>query len=98
MTAPLASTDLTVPEMSLPFSWPATKLLKGSPSSCLISLGIKQLEGDPFNNFVAGHEKGKLISGTVKSVDAKGAVISLGGDLEGYLRASEIARDRVEDA
>jgi len=63
-----------------------------------ISLGIKQLEGDPFNNFVASHEKGKLISGTVKSIDAKGAVISLGGDLEGYLRASEISRDRVEDA
>jgi small subunit ribosomal protein S1 len=63
-----------------------------------ISLGIKQLEGDPFNNFVASHEKGKLISGTVKSIDAKGAVISMGGDLEGYLRASEISRDRVEDA
>ncbi|HMH18597.1 MAG TPA: 30S ribosomal protein S1 [Burkholderiales bacterium] len=63
-----------------------------------ISLGIKQLEGDPFNNFVASHEKGKLIAGTVKTVDAKGAVISLGGDLEGYLRASEISRDRVEDA
>jgi len=63
-----------------------------------ISLGIKQLEGDPFNNFVASHEKGKLISGTVKSVDARGAVVSLGGDLEGYLRASEISRDRVEDA
>ena len=63
-----------------------------------ISLGIKQLEGDPFNNFVASHEKGKLIAGTVKSVDARGAVISLGGDLEGYLRASEISRDRVEDA
>jgi len=63
-----------------------------------ISLGIKQLEGDPFNNFVASHEKGKLISGTVKSVDAKGAVISMGGELEGYLRASEISRDRVEDA
>jgi len=63
-----------------------------------ISLGIKQLEGDPFNNFVASHEKGKVISGTVKSVDAKGAVISMGGDLEGYLRASEISRDRVEDA
>src|SRR5438034_11056773 len=62
-----------------------------------ISLGIKQLEGDPFNNFVASHEKGKLITGTVKSVDAKGAVIAMGGDLEGYLRASEIARDRVED-
>src|SRR5467141_3223437 len=63
-----------------------------------ISLGVKQLEGDPFNNFVASHEKGKLISGTVKSVDAKGAVIAMGGDLEGYLRASEISRDRVEDA
>ena len=63
-----------------------------------ISLGIKQLEGDPFNNFVASHEKGKLISGTIKSVDARGAVVSLGGDLEGYLRASEISRDRVEDA
>src|SRR3989454_472054 len=63
-----------------------------------ISLGIKQLEGDPFNNFVAGHEKGKLVQGTVKSVDAKGAVIDLTGDVEGYLRASEISRDRVEDA
>ena len=63
-----------------------------------ISLGIKQLEGDPFNNFVAGHEKGKLVSGVVKSVDAKGAVIVLTGDVEGYLRASEISRDRVEDA
>jgi small subunit ribosomal protein S1 len=63
-----------------------------------ISLGIKQLEGDPFNNFVAGHEKGKLVQGTVKSVDAKGAVIVLAGEVEGYLRASEISRDRVEDA
>jgi small subunit ribosomal protein S1 len=63
-----------------------------------ISLGIKQLEGDPFNNFIAGHEKGKLVSGTVKSVDAKGAVIALAGEVEGYLRASEISRDRVEDA
>src|SRR5437867_6135538 len=63
-----------------------------------ISRGIKQLEGDPFHNVVASQEKGKLISGTVKSVDAKGAVIAMGGDLEGYLRASEISRDRVEDA
>jgi small subunit ribosomal protein S1 len=63
-----------------------------------ISLGIKQLEGDPFNNFVATNEKGAIVNGTVKSVDAKGAVILLGGDVEGYLRASEIARDRVEDA
>jgi small subunit ribosomal protein S1 len=63
-----------------------------------ISLGIKQLEGDPFSNFVATHEKGKVVTGTVKSVDAKGAVIVLTGEVEGYLRASEISRDRVEDA
>jgi len=63
-----------------------------------ISLGIKQLAGDPFSNFAATHEKGSLVTGTVKSVDAKGAVIDLGGDVEGYLRASEISSDRVEDA
>jgi small subunit ribosomal protein S1 len=62
-----------------------------------ISLGIKQLEGDPFSNFVAVHDKGSIVSGTVKSLDAKGGVISLGGDIEGYLRASEVSRDRVED-
>jgi len=62
-----------------------------------ISLGIKQLEGDPFTNFVAGHEKNSVVTGTVKSVDAKGAVISIGPDAEGYLRASEFSRDRVED-
>jgi small subunit ribosomal protein S1 len=63
-----------------------------------ISLGIKQLEGDPFNNYATSHEKGALVTGTVKSVDARGAVINIGGDVEGYLRASEISRDRVEDA
>jgi small subunit ribosomal protein S1 len=62
-----------------------------------ISLGIKQLDGDPFTNYVAMHDKGHLVSGTVKSLDAKGAVIALDGDVEGYLRASEVARDRVED-
>ncbi|MDH5286638.1 MAG: 30S ribosomal protein S1 [Betaproteobacteria bacterium] len=63
-----------------------------------ISLGIKQLEGDPFTNFVATHDKGSVVSGTVKSLDAKGAVIDLvNGEVEGYLRASEVARDRVED-
>jgi small subunit ribosomal protein S1 len=62
-----------------------------------ISLGIKQLEGDPFSNFVATHDKGSIVSGTVKSADAKGAVIALGGEIEGYLRASEVSRDRVED-
>ncbi len=62
-----------------------------------ISLGVKQLEGDPFTNFIQTHEKNSLVNGTVKSVDPKGAVIQLEGDIEGYLRASEVARDRVED-
>ncbi len=63
-----------------------------------ISLGIKQLEQDPFQNFIGLHEKGSLVKGTVKTVDAKGAVIVLGENIDGYLRASEIQRDRVEDA
>jgi small subunit ribosomal protein S1 len=63
-----------------------------------ISLGIKQLDQDPFMNFVALNDKGALVSGTVKTVDAKGAEIDLGQDIIGYLRASEISRDRVEDA
>lgn len=63
-----------------------------------ISLGIKQLEGDPFSNYVAMNDKGSIVDGVVKSVDAKGAVITLTGDIEGYLRASEISQDRVEDA
>jgi small subunit ribosomal protein S1 len=63
-----------------------------------ISLGVKQLSGDPFTNYASAHEKGSVITGQVKSVDAKGAVVGLGGDAEGYLRASEISSDRVEDA
>ena len=63
-----------------------------------ISLGIKQLEQDPFQNYIGLNEKGSLVKGTVKSVDAKGAVIELSEGIEGYLRASEIQRDRVEDA
>jgi small subunit ribosomal protein S1 len=62
-----------------------------------ISLGIKQLEGDPFGNFVTTHDKGSVVKGKVKSIEAKGAVVELEKDVEGYLRASEIARDRVED-
>jgi small subunit ribosomal protein S1 len=62
-----------------------------------ISLGIKQLEGDPFTNFLAGHDKNSLVTGTVKSVDAKGAVVAISPEVEGYLRASEFSRDRVED-
>jgi len=63
-----------------------------------ISLGIKQLEQDPFQNYIGLNEKGSLVKGVVKSVDAKGAVIELSENIEGYLRASEIQRDRVEDA
>lgn len=63
-----------------------------------ISLGVKQMSGDPFNNFCSTHEKGSVVTGKVKSVEAKGAVIDLGNDTEGYLRASEIGPDRVEDA
>ncbi|HSE01987.1 MAG TPA: 30S ribosomal protein S1 [Burkholderiales bacterium] len=62
-----------------------------------ISLGIKQVEGDPFNGFIQTHEKNSLVNGFVKSIDARGAVIQLEGEVEGYLRASEVARDRVED-
>jgi small subunit ribosomal protein S1 len=63
-----------------------------------ISLGIKQLSGDPVAGYTSQFEKGAVVTGTVKSVDAKGAVIALSDDVEGYLRASDISRDRVEDA
>ncbi|WP_157461854.1 30S ribosomal protein S1 [Chitinimonas koreensis] len=62
-----------------------------------ISMGIKQLEGDPFNNFVSTNDKGSVVKGTVKSLDAKGAVIALTEEVEGYLRATEVSRDRVEN-
>jgi small subunit ribosomal protein S1 len=62
-----------------------------------ISLGIKQIEGDPFTSYISTHEKNSVVTGTVKSIDAKGAVIQLDGEVEGYLRSSEVARDRVED-
>jgi small subunit ribosomal protein S1 len=62
-----------------------------------ISLGIKQLEGDPFGGFAASHEKGAVVTGTVKSLDAKGATIALEGDVEAYLKSSEVSADRVED-
>jgi len=63
-----------------------------------ISLGIKQLDSDPFTTFVSINDKGAIVTGKVKTVDAKGAEIDLGEDIIGYLRASEISRDRVEDA
>jgi small subunit ribosomal protein S1 len=63
-----------------------------------ISLGIKQLEQDPFSNYVAEHSKGTIVNGEVTEVDAKGAVIALADSVEGYLRASEISQERIDDA
>lgn len=62
-----------------------------------ISLGIKQLEGDPFTIYVAAHDKNSIVKGKVKTIDPKGAVISLSEEVDGYLRSSEISRDKVED-
>ncbi|OTG93358.1 30S ribosomal protein S1 [Acinetobacter sp. ANC 3832] len=63
-----------------------------------ISLGIKQMNNDPFNDFLAANERGALVKGTVTAVDAKGATIKLADEVEASLKASEINRDRVEDA
>ncbi len=73
-------------------------ILAIDPERERISLGIKQMEQDPFSNFVAANQKGSIVRGTVREVDAKGAVIDLAESVEGYLRASELSRDRVEDA
>jgi len=62
-----------------------------------ISLGIKQLDGDPYTSFIATHEKNAVVKGVIKSVDARGAVVTLEGDMDGYLRASEVSRDRIDD-
>ena len=63
-----------------------------------ISLGIKQLDGDPFANYTSVNDRGALVNGKVKTVDPRGAEIQLSDDVTGYLRASELSRDRVEDA
>jgi small subunit ribosomal protein S1 len=75
-----------------------TVVLSVDPERERISLGVKQLDKDPFSSFVALNEKGSIVKGTITEVDAKGAVVDLGDGVEGYLRASEISRDRVEDA
>ena len=75
-----------------------TVVLAVDPERERISLGIKQLDKDPFSSFVAEHPKGSILKGTVKEVDAKAAVIDLGNEITGTLRASELSRDRVEDA
>ncbi|MFQ0992040.1 30S ribosomal protein S1 [Gilliamella apicola] len=63
-----------------------------------ISLGIKQLEDDPFSSFAANYKKGTIVKGTVTAVDAKGATIEIAEGIEGYLKAQDIARERIEDA
>ncbi len=73
-------------------------ILAIDPERERISLGMKQMEKDPFSNYVGEHQKGSIIRGLIKEVDAKGAVVELGDGVEGYLRASELSRDRVEDA
>ncbi|MDN5540365.1 S1 RNA-binding domain-containing protein, partial [Comamonas sp.] len=75
-----------------------TVILSVDPERERISLGIKQLEDDPFSNYVSINDKGTIVRGVVKEVDAKGAIIDLGNEIEATLKASEISRDRVEDA
>jgi small subunit ribosomal protein S1 len=75
-----------------------TVILAIDPERERISLGVKQLEQDPFSNYLAEHSKGTIVIGKILEVDAKGATVQLADGIEGYLRASEIARDRVEDA
>lgn len=73
-------------------------ILSIDPERERISLGVKQMDKDPFSSYLAEHPKGTIVSGTVSEVDARGAVITLADGVEGYLRASELSRDRVEDA
>ncbi len=73
-------------------------ILAIDPERERISLGIKQMEQDPVSDFVGAHQTGSIVTGTVREVDAKGAVVELSDGVEGYLRASELSRDRVEDA
>ncbi|MDZ3822622.1 MAG: 30S ribosomal protein S1 [Pseudoxanthomonas sp.] len=73
-------------------------VLAVDPERERISLGIKQLEQDPFGSYMVSHPKGSVITGTVREVDAKGALIDLGDGIEGYVRASDIAKQRVDDA
>ncbi len=75
-----------------------TVVLAVDPERERISLGVKQLDKDPFSNYVAEIPKGAIVKGTIGELDAKGAVILLAEGVEGYLRASELAMDRVEDA
>ena len=73
-------------------------VLAVDPERERISLGIKQMDKDPFSSFVADNPKGSIVKGVVASVDARGAVIDLGNGVEGFLRSSELSRERIDDA
>jgi small subunit ribosomal protein S1 len=73
-------------------------VLAVDPERERISLGIKQLEQDPFGQFMANHPRGSILTGTVREVDAKGVTIDIEDGIEGYLRANDIAKERVDDA
>ncbi len=73
-------------------------VLQVDPERERISLGIKQLDEDPFNGYLADNKKGAIVKGKVTAVDAKGATVELEGGVEGYVRVSDIARERIEDA
>ncbi len=75
-----------------------TVVLAIDPERERISLGIKQLDLDPFSKFLADFPKGTIMKGVISEVDARGAVVDLEGGIKGQLRASELSRDRVEDA
>ncbi|HXR62253.1 MAG TPA: 30S ribosomal protein S1 [Rudaea sp.] len=73
-------------------------VLAVDPERERISLGIKQLEQDPFGQYMAAHPRGSIVNGTVKEVDAKGATVELADGVEGYVRVSDISKDRIDDA
>ncbi|MGI9291135.1 MAG: 30S ribosomal protein S1 [Gammaproteobacteria bacterium] len=75
-----------------------TIVLAIDPERERISLGVKQLDQDPFSSYLSEHPKGSIVKGTVKEVDARGAIIQLAEGIDGQLRASELSRERVEDA
>ena len=73
-------------------------VLQVDPERERISLGVKQMDSDPFSEYLENNKKGSLVKGLLKDVDAKGATVDLGNEVEGYIRVSEISRDRIEDA
>jgi len=73
-------------------------VLQVDPERERISLGIKQIAVDPFNNYLAENKKGSIVVGTISEVDAKGATVTLADSVEGYIRVADISRDRIEDA